>query len=135
MWYTASTKVPIVDATIREAFYYGYIHHIKRLMVMSNFMTLCEVHPDQIFAWMYEFSLDSWDWVMVFNVYSMGTWSDGGHAMRKPYISSAAYIQRMADVSKGPWVDTWNKKFHAFLEKHKRVLWHTQYAQHIIRNG
>lgn len=64
-------------------------------------MTLTHVHPDRVYAWMYEFSLDSWDWVMVFNVYSMGTWSDGGYSMRKPYISGANYLQKMARVTGG----------------------------------
>lgn len=129
-WYdgSATWMPPIVRNTIQDAFTVGYLHHIRRLMIMSNYMTLCHVHPDRVFQWMYEFSLDSWDWVMVFNVYSMGTWSDGGLAMRKPYISGAAYVQKMAREPRGPWVDHWNDLFKQFLRKHQDVLVHTQLA-------
>ncbi len=47
-------------------------------MIMCNFMNLCRIEPDQVYAWFMEFSLDSYDWVMINNVYSMGLFSDGG---------------------------------------------------------
>lgn len=98
-WYTGRGLPVIVQETIRDAFKYGYLHHIRRLMVMSNYMTLCGLHPDAIYAWMFEFSLDSWEWVMVFNVYSMGTWTDRGVAMRKPYLSTTQYIYKISDAA------------------------------------
>lgn len=130
-WYergTKSTGVPLIDETIADAWRYGYLHHIRRLMVVCNFMTLEGIDPSQVFAWMYEFSLDSYDWVMVFNVYSMGTWCDGGYAMRKPYISGAAYLQRMAQMRDPMSVQKWNEMFHVFLRKHADVLMRTQLA-------
>jgi len=128
-WYKGSTAVPIVNETIQYAFNYGYINHIQRLMIISNYMTLRNVHPDHVYRWMYEFSLDSYEWVMVFNCYSMGTWSDGGLAMRKPYISSANYILKMSKTPRtADWVTHWNALFHAFLTKHTDILKHTQLA-------
>jgi len=127
-WYEARTGVPVVDQAIRDAFDMGYLHHIRRLMVMSNFMMLNEIHPDGVYQWMYEFSLDAWDWVMVFNCYSMATWSDGGHGMRKPYISSSAYVKKMSDEPRGEWESRWNQLYTEFLEKHSEVLRHTPYA-------
>ena len=47
-----------------------------------------------------EFALDSYDWVMVGNVYSMALWADGGLSMRKPYISGDGYIMKMSNYSK-----------------------------------
>jgi deoxyribodipyrimidine photolyase-related protein len=126
--YMGTTEIPLVNKTIQYAFNYGYINHIQRLMVMSNYMTLWGYHPDMIYKWMYEFSLDSYDWVMIFNCYSMGSWSDGGKAMRKPYISSANYLLKMSNESKGEWSDIWNEKFNRFLTKHKNILKHTQLA-------
>lgn len=110
-WYDGTTGIPIVDNTIVDAFKYGYLHHIRRLMIMANYMTLCKLHPDLIYKWMYEFSLDSWDWVMVFNCYSMGSYSDGGLATWKPYISSSAYVKRMSHEPSGEWETIWNKKY------------------------
>jgi len=120
---------PIVQDAVNDAWERGYLHHIQRLMVVSNYMNLCGIHPKQVYKWMYEFALDSWEWVMVFNVYGMGTWSDGGHAMRKPYISSPAYLLRMSNYPRGPWVDDWKKKYDAFLVKHREVLSHTPLAR------
>ena len=81
-----------------------------------------------VYKWMYEFSLDSWEWVMVFNVYSMGTWSDKGYAMRKPYISSPNYLLKMSDTPSGPWVASWKSHYDAFLKNHSSILKHTIYA-------
>jgi len=124
---------PIVQDAINDAWERGYLHHIQRLMVVSNYMNLCGIHPKQVYKWMYEFALDSWEWVMVFNVYGMGTWSDGGHAMRKPYISSPAYLLRMSNYPRGPWVDEWKKKYDAFLVKHREVLSHTPLARFLTK--
>jgi deoxyribodipyrimidine photolyase-related protein len=124
---------PIVQDAVNDAWERGYLHHIQRLMVVSNYMNLCGIHPKQVYKWMYEFALDSWEWVMVFNVYSMGTWSDGGHAMRKPYISSPAYLLRMSNYPRGPWVDEWKKKYDAFLVKHRELLRHTPLARFLTK--
>jgi deoxyribodipyrimidine photolyase-related protein len=126
-WYDATTGIPVVDDAIRDAWSTGYLHHIRRLMVVSNWMNLSAVHPDAAFQWMSEFALDAADWVMVFNVYSMGMWADGGHAMRKPYISGSAYIKRMAHAS-GPWTTEWDGAYKQFTQKHKALLSHTPIA-------
>jgi len=127
-WYNGTTGIAIVDQTIKNAFQYGYINHIQRLMIMSNYMTLNNLHPDNIFKWMYEFSLDSYDWVMVFNCYSMGTWSDKGFAMRKPYISTSNYIIKMTNAEKGEWQTKWDTLFYKFINNHKDIIQHTQLA-------
>lgn len=134
-WYKVSEDSsfpPIVQDAVNDAWNMGYLHHIRRLMVLSNYMTLHGVHPDEVYKWMFAFALDSWSWVMVFNVYSMGTWSDGGHAMRKPYVSSSSYLRRMAHLPKGKWSDEWDDAYKAFLKKHKKALQHTILAR---RNG
>lgn len=122
-WYTGTTGVPIIDKTIVYAMNYGYINHIQRLMVMSNYMTLSEFHPDMIYKWMFEFSLDSYEWVMIFNCYSMGSYSDNGLAMRKPYISSSKYIVRMSNEPRGEWETEWDKKYHSFIKKYKPPMY------------
>jgi deoxyribodipyrimidine photolyase-related protein len=130
-WYTpnSSNRFPeIVQEAIRDAWNTGYLHHIRRLMIVSNYMNLSYIHPEQMYKWMYEFSLDSWEWVMVFNVYSMGSWSDGGLAMRKPYVSSSAYLLKMSNTSSGPWVNDWKEKYTDYLKHHRDILKHTIYA-------
>lgn len=127
-WYLGKTEVPFVNETIQYGFNYGYLNHIQRLMIMSNYMTLNGFHADAIYKWMYEFSLDSYEWVMVFNCYSMGSWSDGGLAMRKPYISSSNYLLKMVQHKDKSWVDHWDTLYETFLKKHASILKHTQLA-------
>ena len=103
-WYDGELKIQPIDICIKFAFQYGYLHHILRLMVMCNFMNLMNIHPDDVYKWFMEFSLDSYDWVMINNVYSMGMFSDNGLTTSKVYISSSKYILRMSDVKKdGHW--------------------------------
>jgi deoxyribodipyrimidine photolyase-related protein len=130
-WYRGDTGLPTVDRAVREAFADGYLHHIRRLMVVGNAMTLSGAHPDAVFAWMYEFALDSWDWVMVFNVYAMGTWSDGGVGMRKPYVSGSGYLRRMTRgglAGGAAEAAEWDRRYSAFLAAHVGVLEHTTLA-------
>ncbi len=125
---SSGTTVDIIHQTIRDAWRDGYLHHIRRLMVIANFMTLNEVHPDMVYKWMYEFAFDSYEWAMVFNVYAMGTYSDGGIATYKPYISSAEYLIKMGvNMSKNDVV-IWNQMYKQFVWKHRDILLHTPLA-------
>jgi len=112
-WYSQkpNSGIPIIDRTITKAWSYAYLHHIERLMVIANYMTLNNYHPDLLYKWMYEFSMDSWDWVMVFNCYSMGSYSDRGLATWKPYNSSSKYIKRMAREPSGSWEKVWDELY------------------------
>lgn len=118
-------EIPIVKKAKEHAMKYGYLNHIQRLMVISNYMTLSGYHPDLIYKWMFEFALDSYEWVMIFNCYSMASYSDNGFAMRKPYISSSKYLLRMSNEPKGDWQEKWDKLYYAFIKKQKSILKHT----------
>jgi deoxyribodipyrimidine photolyase-related protein len=127
-WYQIS-EGNMIQNTIAKAWRTGYLHHIERLMIMANWMNLHQIKPDEVYNWFYEFALDSYSWVMVFNVYSMGTWNDGGLAMRKPYISSSSYLIRMGRFSpKEDWVDPWDQSYHTFIKRNRPILKHTVLA-------
>ena len=51
--------------------------------------------------WFYAMYADSLDWVVTPNVIGMGMHADNATMATKPYISSAAYINRMSDYCKG----------------------------------
>jgi deoxyribodipyrimidine photolyase-related protein len=132
-WYDGNTGILPVDDTIKMAFTYGYIHHILRLMVMCNFMNLCGIHPDQVYKWFMEFSTDSYEWVMIGNVYGMGMWTDGGLTMRKPYFSSYNYIKNMSGnrYPVGQWEKIWHCLYYNFLIKNEEKLQKTIYIRNI----
>lgn len=133
-WYNGTTGLAPLDDAIRGAFKWGYLHHIQRLMVVSNAMNLCEIEPHQAYKWFMEFAVDSYDWVMIGNVYSMGMWADGGLTMRKPYFSSDKYIQGMAGgrYPAGEWEDQWRALYYRFLSKHATKLRGTPYVRNLV---
>ncbi|MEM6643103.1 MAG: cryptochrome/photolyase family protein [Bacteroidota bacterium] len=116
-WYDGSTGVPPLDDAIKKAAKHGYTHHIERLMVLGNIMLLCEIDPDEVYAWFMEMYVDSADWVMSPNVYGMSQFSDGGIFATKPYIGGANYIKKMSDYGKGDWEDTVNGLYWRFIEE------------------
>ncbi len=75
----------------------AWVHHIPRLMVLSNIALLTGVEPEQFLDWMSEVFIDAYDWVMVPNVIGMGVHADGGRMMTKPYAAGGAYISRMSN--------------------------------------
>ena len=78
----------------------SWVHHIPRLMVLSNIALLADVNPQEYLAWMRNQFIDASDWVMVPNVIGMGVHADGGVMMTKPYASGGAYISRMSNYCK-----------------------------------
>lgn len=122
-WYIGNTGILPIDLTIQSAFRYGYLHHINRLMIMCNFMNLCRIHPDEVYQWFMVFSLDSYDWVMINNVYSMGLYADGGVTTTKPYISSSNYIRKMTNFPKDDkWENIWDTLYYYFIYKNFHKL-------------
>ena len=121
-FYTATTGIDPVDDVIRKVLKTGYAHHIERLMVLGNFMVLCEIEPNAVYRWFMELFIDAYDWVMVPNVYGMSQFADGGILSTKPYISGSNYITKMSDYKKGPWQDIWDALFWRFLNKHREVF-------------
>jgi len=117
-WDDGSSGLPPLDAAIERVNRLGYNHHIERLMVISNLMLLCEIHPGEVHRWFMERYLDSYEWVMGPNVYGMGQMSDGGLFATKPYIGGSNYILKMGDFQKGPWCEVWDGLYWRFIDRH-----------------
>jgi deoxyribodipyrimidine photolyase-related protein len=118
-FWTGTTGIGPIDTVIRRVLQHGYAHHIERLMVLANFMLLCEFDPDDVYRWFMVFFVDAYDWVMVPNVYGMGLFADGGMITTKPYIGGSNYLARMSDFPKGEWCATWDGLFWRFIDKHR----------------
>ncbi|ALL06968.1 deoxyribodipyrimidine photolyase [Pedobacter sp. PACM 27299] len=114
-FWTGDTGIAPVDITIKKILQTGYCHHIERLMVLGNFMQLCEFDPDEVYRWFMEMFIDAYDWVMVPNVYGMTQFADGGMMVTKPYISGSNYLMKMSDYQKGEWQSVWDGLFWRFM--------------------
>ena len=118
-FYEGSTGIDPIDDTIKKVKKTAYGNHIERLMILGNFMVLCEFDPDEVYKWFMEVFIDSYDWVMVPNVYGMSQFADGGLMSTKPYISSSNYIIKMSDYKKGSWSEIWDGLFWTFMDKQR----------------
>ncbi|MBN8836403.1 MAG: cryptochrome/photolyase family protein [Sphingobacteriia bacterium] len=118
-FYTATTGIVPIDTTIKKVLRTGYCHHIERLMILGNFMLLCEFDPDEVYKWFMRMFVDAYDWVMVPNIYGMSQFADGGLMSTKPYISGSAYILKMSDYKKADWCFIWDGLYWQFIDKHR----------------
>ena len=121
-FYTGTTGIEPIDNVIKRILQTGYANHIERLMVLGNFMLLCEFDPDDIYCWFMELFIDAYDWVMVPNVYGMSQFADGGLMATKPYISSSNYILKMSHYKRAPWCEVWDGLYWRFIAKHQSAF-------------
>lgn len=121
-FYDGTTGITPIDNCIHRILETGYCHHIERLMVLGGFMFLCEIHPDAIYRWFMEMFVDSYDWVMVTNVYAMSQNADGGLITTKPYFSGSNYVRKMSHYPQGDWCDTWDGLYWRWILNHADEL-------------
>ena len=58
-FWNGTTGIEPIDIIIKTNPTTGYAHHIERLMVLGNFMLLCEFDPDEVYRWFMELFIDS----------------------------------------------------------------------------
>jgi deoxyribodipyrimidine photolyase-related protein len=131
-FWEGTTQIPIIDDSIKKLHTTGYLHHIERLMVMGNFMLLCEINPNDVFKW-FMLTIDAYQWVMVPNIFGMSQYADGGLLMTRPYFSSSNYILKMSDYkntmpmielkkTKYTWEQIWDALYYRFIYKNHDML-------------
>jgi len=96
-FWTGDTEMNCLRHVLARVMRDGYVHHIERLMLLSNFCTLTGILPQAVLDWFQSAFIDAYHWVMVPNVNGMGLFADGGRIGTKPYIASANYINKMGD--------------------------------------
>jgi deoxyribodipyrimidine photolyase-related protein len=121
-FYDGTTGIDPIDQTIKKLLKTGYCHHIERLMILGNFMLLCEFDPDEVYRWFMELFIDAYDWVMVTNIYGMSQFADGGLMASKPYISGSNYLIKMSNYKKGEWQNVWDGLFWRFMHTHREFF-------------
>ena len=121
-FYDGTTGIEPIDDTIKKVLKTAYCHHIERLMILGNFMVLCEFDPDEVYRWFMELFIDAYDWVMVPNVYGMSQFSDGGLMATKPYISGSNYLRKMSNYKNGSWQEVWDALYWNFIDKNRDVF-------------
>ena len=116
-----------LDTVVSDVWAEGYSHHITRLMILSNLANLLDVRPRELTDWFWVAYTDAYDWVVEPNVLGMGTYALGSLMTTKPYVSGAAYINRMSDYCPpcafNPKTDCpFVSLYWAFLARHEALL-------------
>ncbi|MEM7543162.1 MAG: cryptochrome/photolyase family protein [Pseudomonadota bacterium] len=133
-WYRGETGLDPLDHAIRGAIDHGWNHHIERLMVIGNLMTLCEIRPADAYRWFMEMYVDAYPWVMEPNVYGMALFSDGGIFATKPYLCASNYLLKMSDHKKGEWCEVLDGLYWRFVNKHRDYLRNNARMPFVIKN-
>jgi deoxyribodipyrimidine photolyase-related protein len=134
VYWGAKSGLHCMDTVVAQVIDEGWSHHITRLMVLSNLATLCGFSPRELTDWFWFAYVDAYDWVVEPNVLGMATYADGGLTATKPYVSGAAYINRMSnfcghcryDPKKSTGEDScpFTALYWTFLERNEAVLGH-----------
>lgn len=104
-FWTGQTKMRCLSMAITQSLEQAHAHHIQRLMVIGNFALLAGLNPTEVHSWYLGIYIDAFEWVELPNTLGMSQFADGGMLATKPYVSSAAYIDRMSDYCKGCYYD------------------------------
>lgn len=117
-WYNGNLGIPPFDDIAKKANARGYLHANERLMIAANLMTICEIHPDEIYRWCSELFIDAYDWVVIPNTYGIGQFPETA----VPYISAASGVVRLSDYDRGYWSDVWDGLYWRFIEKNAGLI-------------
>ena len=116
-----------LDDVVKTVWEEGYSHHITRLMVLANLGSLLDLSPRALTDWFWVAYTDAYDWVGEPNVLGMGTFATGPLMTTKPYVSGAAYIDKMSDYCSGCGFHPkktcpFTRLYWAYLERHQDKL-------------
>jgi deoxyribodipyrimidine photolyase-related protein len=127
-----ATQMNCIKETVTDINERAWVHHIPRLMLLSNLALITGTNPQEFLEWMREVFIDASEWVMVPNVIGMGVHADGGQMMTKPYAAGGAYISRMSNYCKpcmydpklrtGETACPFTTLYWDFLDRHKETF-------------
>lgn len=100
-FWDGETRMRCMQHAVGQSLRDAYAHHIQRLMVIGNFSLLAGLDPTALHRWYLGVYIDAFEWVELPNTVGMSQYADGGLLATKPYVSTAAYIDRMSDYCQG----------------------------------
>jgi len=128
-FWTGETHMNCLKHVVDQSLEKAYAHHIQRLMVVGNFALLAGLHPDAVDEWFLGIYMDAFQWVEITNTRGMSQYADGGLIASKPYVSSAAYIQKMGNYCSGCAYDA-NRKTGEGACPFNSLYWHFHRRNH-----
>ena len=96
-------------------------------------MLLMKIDVNDIYKWFMEMFIDSYEWVMIPNIYGMSQYNSD-IMMTRPYFSSSNYICKMSSYKKNKyekinidnneyyWNEIWDTLYYSFINDYKNIL-------------
>ena len=143
-FWSGKTRMSCMAHAVGQSLEHAYAHHIQRLMVIGNFALLAGLNPQALHEWYLGIYIDAFEWVEAPNTLGMSQFADNGLLATKPYVSSAAYIDRMGDHCKncaydkktktGPGACPFNALYWDFFIRHETRLRENHRLSMVFRN-
>jgi deoxyribodipyrimidine photolyase-related protein len=143
-YWSGETDLRCIAEVVKQTWTFAYAHHIQRLMITGNFALLIGADPMAVHLWYMEVYLDAYEWVTAPNTVGMSQFGDGGLVGTKPYVSTAAYIDRMSDYCEhcrydpakrvGEDACPFNSLYWRFFDRHRAKLEDNPRLRNTYRN-
>lgn len=105
----SKARMNCVEHAIGALLETGYCNHSMRLMVIGNFALLAGLDPVELYRWFLSTSVDACEWATATDVICLSQFGDGGKVARKPYVSTAGFINTYSDYCQSCYY-SWRKK-------------------------
>lgn len=113
LWNLKCDLLP-VDNTFQKVERSGYAHHTERLMVINNWMVLCELSPQTMYEYFMSMFVDAYDWAVAPHIFDQED--------ENPRISGSSYIRKISNYPGGAWTTIWDALFWRFVNKHREYF-------------
>lgn len=130
-WYQGTTGIPPFDDLVKKLQAHSYAYQSEQRTIAANLMLLSEIHPDEMYRWFSELSLDSFDWTTTPAVYGEQLFA-GGSAESVPPIGPSLDLLAVSPYEHGIWADVWDGLFWRFVEKHQTALGKDPHTRHWV---
>lgn len=131
-WYHGTTGLPVFDNVVKKLRSHGYANQDERQLIAGGLMIMCEIHPQDMYHWFSQLSIDSYEWVLIPNVYALSQFT-GEQSMNEPPICPSNVIIESSDYERDQWSDVWDGLYWRFIEKHKDEFKQNQKMRTIVQ--
>lgn len=118
-WYNGETGMYPVNVTINKSIKNAFCSENEAHHILGSYMLLTEVVANDAFNWFMEISIDSYEWMVMYNVYEVIFQRKSIKRLLKPSVE----ITKMFDFEKKyEWPKIWDQTLTQFKKKHNNML-------------
>lgn len=129
-WFEGSLGIPPFDNIVHKLHKHAYAHQAERVTIAAGLMLIAEIHPEDIQRWFNELLIDSYEWVLLPNLYSISQFTDPDS---KIAIGPSNNLLEMSNYDRGEWSDVWDGLYWRFIEKHKETFKHNSRMRAVVQ--